>query len=304
MSTILVTGATGTVGREVVPALRASGARMRVLVRDAAKADGLRAPDVEVAVGDYGDHASLRAAMHGVERLFLLVPPGPEATAQERALIDAAVAGGVRHVVKLSAIGADEAQPCAFLRHHGVAERMLHESGLAWTMLRPNGFFTNLSGSFGESVARQGAIHAPAGSAPLSYVHPRDVGEVAAAMLAGGGHEGETHVLTGPEALGYADFARVLSEELRRRVLYVDVPPDAARQAMLASGMPPWFVEAVLDLYAYMRTAPEAGQVTDNVPRTLGRPATSFAEFVREDPARFGGIADPAGDRAHGAIAP
>src|SRR5215211_831576 len=151
---ILITGATGTTGREVVEALRRLGAKgVRALVRDPARADFIRAAGFETVAGDFERPETLDAALEGVERALLLTPPSPQTFEQQRAFIEAARRAGVRHVVKLSAFGADADAPEGFGKWHGQSENLPKTSGLKWTILRPNFFMQNLLGQARQIAA-------------------------------------------------------------------------------------------------------------------------------------------------------
>ncbi len=279
---ILVLGATGTTGGEVARQLIAAGHRPRLLVRTPDKAAAF-ADGAELARGDLGDPESLRAAMRGVERVYL-VSSGGDLVGLEGNVIDAARASGVRHVVKLSVLGAD-APEIFFARAHAESERRLRESGLAWTMLRPGNFASNTLG-WAETIRTQGAFYQPTGEGRWAAIDPADIGAVAVRALTEPGHEGEAYALTGPEALSVASYAAVLAEVLGRPVRFVDVPPEAAREGMLGAGMPPAYVDGLLDLMAAMK-ADRMAEVTDGVPRLLGRPATPFADWARRHRAAF-----------------
>lgn len=299
---ILLTGATGTVGSEVVKQLRESGARgVRVLARDPSRTGDARAAGFEVVAGDFEDAASLRAALEGVERALLLTPPTPRTFEQQAAFIEAAREAGVRRVVKLSAIGADAAAPGGFLKWHGQADDLLKSSGLGYTILRPNSFMQNLLGQ-ARAIAEQGVIYQPVGDARAAFIDARDIAAVAARVLTEDVHEGKTYVLTGPESLSYYDVADSLSMAMTERghvaaitseestakladefkkVTYVPITPDEFRQGALAQGMPEWLVEA-LGLLNAAFAAGEFAAVTDDVRRATGRDATSFEAFARD----------------------
>src|SRR5215207_1094733 len=151
---ILITGATGTTGREVVKGLRGLGAKgVRALVRDPARADFIREAGFETVAGDFERPETLGAALEGVERALLLTPPTPDTVAHHREFIRSAADAGVRHVVKLSAFGADADAPEGFGRWHGQSESLLKTSGLGWTVLRPNFFMQNLLGQARQIAA-------------------------------------------------------------------------------------------------------------------------------------------------------
>ena len=284
---ILITGGTGTAGREISKALERMGVRYRSLVRNRGKASVGASPMVDLVEADLSRPETLEAALDGVEKALLLTASSPEAAQQERNFIRAAKRAGVRYVVKFSAYGASLQAPHFFGRQHGEGERELEDSGLPFTMLRPNGFFQNVLGNAGSIQARS-ALHAPAGDMKFSAVDVRDVAAVAAHVLTEPGHQWQRYTITGPEALSHAEIADRFSRVLGRTIRFVDVPEDAAREWMLAAGIPAWTVDKVLDLYRYYRSG-AAAEVTDNV-ECVGRKAPiAFQQFVRDHTAVFSG---------------
>jgi uncharacterized protein YbjT (DUF2867 family) len=280
--TILVTGSTGTIGGEVARQLIAAGVRPRLLVRDPAKAREFEGK-ADIVKGDLGDAASLERAMRGVEKLFL-VGSGVDGQALEAKAVDAAKKAGVKHVVKLSVLGAQE-EAITFARWHRPVEGQLEASGMAWTFLRPVNFMSNMLGNIG-SIKGQGAFYEPTGDGKTSVIDPVDVGAVAVKALTEPGHEGKAYTLTGPEALSSAEQAAVLTKALGREVKFVDVPPEAAKQAMAGTGMPAAYVDALLDLLAAMR-AGRTATVTDSVQKVVGRKPGTFADWARRHAAAF-----------------
>ena len=278
----LVLGATGTVGGAVARELIAAGERPRLLVRNPDKARAF-AETTEVVRGDLEDIASLRAAMHGVDKVFMM-STGTNAVALEGNVVDAAVAEGVAHVVKLSVMSS-EAPAITFARWHNAAEQKLKASGIAWTMLRPGNFMTNALG-WAPTIKADGNIYQPTGTGTWAAIDPADIGAVAVRALTSAGHEGKEYTLTGPEAFDGAGYAAILTRVLGKTVTFVDVPPDAARQAMLGSGAPPEYVEALLDLLAAMK-AGYTGAVTDTVQELLGRPAATFESWATRNAGAF-----------------
>src|SRR5438477_533246 len=232
---VLVTGATGTIGRDVAMRLSEKGASVRAGVRDQAKARKQFGADIALVPFDFENEKTFFGAFEGVEKVFLLPPLLPNQLEVMNTFVDAAKRAGIRHIVKLSAIGVDdETQPIA-IKGHAANEQHIRESGLAFTFLRPNSFMQNFITFFSP---RNGAIHLPWGSGKASFVDTRDIASVAAEVLMSDGHDEKIYTLTGPAALGIADVARILSEAVRREFKYVDVPESAARDAMLQVGMP------------------------------------------------------------------
>ncbi|GAC1649636.1 MAG: SDR family oxidoreductase [Gemmatimonadaceae bacterium] len=279
---ILVLGATGTTGGEVARALIGAGERPRLLVRSREKARAFE-KQAQIVTGDLADIGSLRAAMTGIDRLYL-VSTGAELVKLERNAVDAAVKAGVRHIVKLSVIGADDPS-ITFARWHQAAEESVMRSGLAWTMLRPGSFMTNALG-WVPTIKTQSAFFQPTGIGRWAAIDPGDIAAVALRALTTSGHEGKAYTLTGPESMDAAGYAAILARTLGKPVSFVDVPPEAAKKGMVASGMPPAYVEALLDLLAAMK-AGMTDLVTPTVKRLLGREPTTFADWSRRHVAAF-----------------
>ena len=285
---ILITGATGTTGREVVGELHRLGARdVRALVRDPARAGFIREAGFEAVAGDFEKPETLGPALEGVERALLLTPPTPDTVGQQRDFIKAAAGAGVRHVVKLSAVGADAGAPEGFGKWHGQSENLLKTSGLKWTMLRPNFFMQNLLGQ-ARQIAATGAIYQPLGDARASFIDARDIAAVAARTLTEDGHEEQTYTLTGPEALSYHDIAAKLSEATGRTIDYVPVSPEQFRAGALGAGLPEWLVSALERLNELFASG-AAAEVTDDVRRIGRKEPTTFEQFARDNAEAFKG---------------
>lgn len=278
----LVLGSTGTIGGEVARQLIAAGERPRLLVRSPDKA---RAFDgqADIVAGDLGDPASLERAMRGVDHLFLL-SSGADLVTAEAAAVDAAVRSGVTHVVKLSVIGADDPQ-ITFARWHRASEDHIRATSLDWTFLRPGNFMTNALG-WAPTIRAQRAFYQPTGTGRWAAIDPADIGAVAVRALTSPGHAGQAYTLTGPESMDAAGYAAVLARVLGAPVQFVDVPPEAARQGMLDSGVPAPYVDALLDLLAAMK-AGAADAVTPTVKQVLGRAPATFEEWARRHAAAF-----------------
>ena len=280
---ILVTGATGTIGREVIRCLAKKNAVVRAGIRNAAQARTEFGESVELTTFDFEETGSYPAALKDVEKLFILPPLIANQLDVTTALVDAAKSVGVRHIVKLSAVGADPAARFTLGKWHGRADEYIRQSGLAFTVLRPNSFMQNFINYF---PPRDGMIYLPWGNGKASFVDTRDVGAVAAEALTSQGHEGATYDLTGPEALAVADVARILSTVSGREIRYVDVPEAAARDAMQQAQIPQWQVDALLELHAINKQG-LWDAVTTNVEKATGRPATNFAQFAHDHAQSF-----------------
>jgi uncharacterized protein YbjT (DUF2867 family) len=285
MTTVLVTGATGTVGAQVVRELQAQAVPVRALVRDP-EAAAARLGPVELAVGDFADRASLRRALQGVSRVFLSSADGPDKVAHEQAVIDAAAEVGIERIVKLSAINAGMDSPLPTFAWHGAIEHHLHRSGVRAVVLRAGFFMTNLLMVAG-GVASTGQLYAPAGDARIAMVDPADVAAAAAALL-GGGHAGGCYELAGGEAISFADVAQAVAAATGRPVTFVNVPTDAAPAAFENGRNPPWLVAQLLGVFALIREGRYA-QPSDTLPTLTGRAPRTIGDFARDYANAFGG---------------
>jgi uncharacterized protein YbjT (DUF2867 family) len=280
---ILITGATGSIGRHLVHRLRQQHVPMRALVRDP---DRGRALNCDLVVGDYDNPESIAAAMPGIDRVFLCSPgaqpvSGPQPMiAQETAVIDAAVRAGVRRVVKVSVW---HARPGGLLAEgaHGEIEARLEASGLDWSILQPSGFMQNFrtgTGTFGSDGNFLGAY----GPARVSYIDCADIAACTAVLLSTNRGSRQLYVLTGPEALTHTEIAARLSEAHGRTVSYVDLSPEDWAATLVAQGLPDQFAA---DLAAF-HTEVAAGslaETTTAVEDLIGRPATTFSEFLARE---------------------
>jgi uncharacterized protein YbjT (DUF2867 family) len=281
---ILLTGSTGSVGLALAQLLSQRGIAYRAMVRDVAKASSLDLAGVEWVQGDFHDPASLRPALEGIDRVFLLAPPVEHIDQIEATFIDIAATCGVRHIVNLSAVGAGIGVPHRFGQWHGLTEKYLHESTLDFTILRPNFFMQNLLTM--TAMIQQGTLYVPAGEGKAPFVDARDIAAVAASCLTETGHEGKIYEVTGPVAIGYADIAATLSKVLGRTINYVDVPIAAAQASMLETGMPAWLVDALNELNTGLKEN-RFGLVTDVVSEVGHKTPIGLESFVRDHMAMF-----------------
>ena len=277
---ILVTGATGNVGQPLVTVLAQAGAAVRAIVHSPDRAAALEAEGVDVVVGDLSDPTTYEPALDGIDHAFLLVRATPSQVEQESAFVRSAARAGVAHVVKLSALGTAPDSPVRLGAGQAVIEQRLGESGLGWTILRPNGFMQNTL-AYAGSLAAAGEFYSPQGDGAVAMIDARDVADVAARVLLDPGHEGAVYELTGPEALTNDAVAEHIAAAMGRPARHVDVPEDAARAGMVDAGVPAWNADGVIELIAFYR-AGDAAAVSPAVPELLGRPARSYADFAHE----------------------
>lgn len=281
---ILVTGGTGTAGGEIVSQLAATGTPFRAMVRDVTKAATLKLTGIEVVQGDFDRPDTLPAALKGIDQVMLVSPPMPRQAELEGQMVAAVKRAGVRHIVKFSAMTADPNSKARFPRLHGITERAIIESGIAWTFLRPTFFMQNLLGLAG--MVKGGTIYQPCGDGRAGFVDTADIAAVAVEALTEPGHEGIAYDITGPELLSYDDVARIFAEALGKPVKYQDVPPAVARGGLLGAGIPEWNADGILELCNQMR-AGEYAKLTTVVKDVAKKQPIPLAEFVRENADAF-----------------
>jgi uncharacterized protein YbjT (DUF2867 family) len=274
---ILITGASGNVGKEVLKQIAQTGVQVRAAFQSASKA--APAPSgVEIVTVDYNQPESLRTALKAVERVFLVGPPTAQLPALERKAMEVIAQSGVRQVVKLSAMGGREA---IFSRQHAQSEDYIESTGVPYTFLRPNGFMQNMVNYNAPTINTQNAFYGSEDDGRVSQIDVRDVAAVAVKALTEDGYAGKAYSLTGPEALTNSEIARILSDELGREIRFVNLPPAKLREALLAAGVPEWNADALLDLQRLYREG-KAAKVTREVEQILGRKPISFAQFFRD----------------------
>jgi uncharacterized protein YbjT (DUF2867 family) len=278
---ILITGATGHVGRELVPQLLQAGHPVRVLVRDPRKVAALD-PSVQRAVGDLDRPETLGPTLDGVESLFLVTFE----TRQDAAVLAAARQAGVRRVVKLSTLEATDAvlQIGKWSRER---ERLIEASGLEWTFLRPGMFMTNTIDWWADAIRAQGGVYFPGGAkGQVAPIDPADVAAVAALALTQPGHNGQAYELTGAQLFTMGEMVAAIGCALGKPLKYNGIPPFAAKMWMLQSGMDKTLMAALMELLSALRQN-KGAQVTDIFERLTGRPPRSFEAWCREHVAAF-----------------
>lgn len=277
---ILVTGATGNVGRRVLARLTAAGHSVRAVVRDPSRA---KLPaGVAAVTADLADPETVRPHLDGVQAVFLIWPfVDTAATVQlaPRVAHTFASAGSPR-VVYVSAAYADT-DPDSFW---AVVERAIADSGLPWTVLRPSGIATNTLGWAG-AIRTEGVVRWPYGTAARSLIHQDDIAAVAVEALTSDRHDRRTYVLTGPETVTQAEQVRIIGTAVGRDVRWEDVPAEAVRPMLVEAFGNPAFADAALASWATMVEKPE--RVTDDVATVLGRPARTFAQWAADHAADF-----------------
>jgi uncharacterized protein YbjT (DUF2867 family) len=272
---ILITGATGNIGRELARELDVKDVEFRVLVRDPARAAGLPRRGEQV-VGDLGDPATLVPAFDRADKLFLLTPG--IATEHTAHAVAAAQAAGVRHIVHLSSFNVLGDPRPAMGRWHHQREEIVRDSGIPATFLRPGGFMSNAF-DWAPTIRAGGYVIDPIGPGRFALIDPADIAAVAALCLTEDGHEGQSYVPTGDELMTTAEYVRILAAATGLDIeIREAATPDEAVRARFPHGAPPALADAITEGFALMR-ADTAGFRTDTVERLLGRRPATFADW-------------------------
>jgi uncharacterized protein YbjT (DUF2867 family) len=282
---ILITGASGNVGAAVLAEVAKTGKAFRAMYRN--DADSIKAPKgTETAIADFSSRESLDRALAGVDTVYLVCSPIPTLVELESNVIAACAARGVKHIVLNSALGAGD-YPKSFPAWHRAVEDKLVNSGMGYTIFRPNSFMQNILAFYAPSICSDGAFYGAYGNARISFLDVRDIARVVAkALTKPSDHAGKTYELNGPEAVTCAELAGRIERAAKRSVNYVDIPESAQRKSMLDLGMPEWQVDALLDLQRYY-TNGQGGEVTDVLGRLLGAPPKTVDQFLDEFKEQF-----------------
>jgi uncharacterized protein YbjT (DUF2867 family) len=283
---ILLTGATGRVGRATASALLNSNVPFRVLVRDATKF-ALIDPKIEVVTGDLVDVQSVRRALQGIERALIVMGNHPDQAAIERQFATLAMEAGVAHLVKISSMEAAETASAVLPLNHYETEQHIVASGMNWTFLRPNFYMQNML-MYAEAIKRSAGFALPLGAALTAMIDTQDVGEVAAAVLMEQGHAGHIYELTGPDLMNFHEVAQRLGDVIGSNVRYHEQSAEDFRATLERFISSPWQLDAVCELFAEIAAGSLAYR-TETVRELLGRAPMCIESFARRFSPSFGG---------------
>ena len=285
---ILVTGSTGNVGSKLLVELLARKAPVRAFARKSEDVKRLKAQGIDAIRGDMTDRESVRSALQGVTRLYILTPSSPQLEEIESMFVEEAKKAGVLHIVKHSVLGADVNAICPFTSIHAQAEDVIKASGVAYTFLRLNSFMQNFVTSHARSIVAQGTFYEPLADAQVSHVDTRDIALAAANVLTEAGHEGRAYDITGPEAHTDAQIAEKLTALLGKQITYTPVPDEAMRQGLKSAGLSDWYADSLVKLYQFYRQGGGA-PVTTDLQLLIRRKPRTMEAYLQENVAAFRG---------------
>ena len=278
---ILITGATGKTGSATAKSLGEKGETFRALIRNEEKKEGLESLGGEVVIGSIENTEVVNQSMQGVKTVLVLLPNSESQLALEKQLVDSAKQAGVERIVKMSSIEATPDATSPIPKLHLESEEYIKQSGLAWTMIKPNFYMQNLLASAG-TIKEQGKIFLPMGEGKTGMIDTTDVGKVIAKVLSEDGHESMNHEITGPEILSFYEVAEIFSKALGKQVDYVDVPMDAYKETLGQFLTNQWHLDAVIDLF---KGIAEGGieDKTDTFNELMGETPKSLSQFLAEN---------------------
>jgi uncharacterized protein YbjT (DUF2867 family) len=284
---ILVTGATGTVGNEIVNQLSKSDIPVKIkaavhLNGNARKVGGGN-DEIETVPIDYNRPESLKAGLSDVDKLFLLSRDSPTMVELTSNVITEAKKSGIKHIVGLSAKGADLKAESPSLRMHRQVEIIIEESGIPFTFLRPNEFMQNFINLHGPSIKSNNTFYMAVGDSKVSIVDVRDIAAVGVqALTHSEKHHDKTYTITGKEALSYYQIADILSDVTGRKISYMDLSEGDFRRALRKAGVDDWFIYVVLGMLDSIYRSGIAAQVYSTVEEVTGRKPITFTQFAKD----------------------
>jgi uncharacterized protein YbjT (DUF2867 family) len=277
---IVLTGATGTIGSSLVEQLTQKGTKFRVVARHPDKVK--KAPNVEVVQGSYDEMGTLESAFKGATRVFALTNSVPESVQWHKNIVDAAKKSGVKHVVRLSVIGADKSSPVKLAAWHWECDEHLKASGLTWTILQPTYFMQNFMGGI-PTIKKDGAFYGAGQHGKIAAIDARDIAAVALKTLTEDQHAGKTYPLTGNQPITQSEFAERVSKVVGKPVKYVDLPPAQFKAGLTSAGLADWYAQDFVTMHQFISQGGMA-QVDPTTGQLLGR-VRSWDDFF----AAYGG---------------
>ena len=282
MGKILVIGATGNIGSHLVERLKEKNQEVIAGVSSLSKAGRFSKLGIDTAILNFTQPDTLESAFDGVDRLFLLLPLVEPMATWGLQVIEAAKKAGVRFVLRSSGMGADPDTTYELGKTHGLIDQALMQSGLAYTIVRPNSFMQNYVNYFGATIREQQAFYLAQGQGRMSLIDVRDIAAADAAILADPGpHHHKAYDLTGPEALTNDEVAGIISRVTDKTITYHDINEQSFRQGLAKMGLPEWNIRVMESLNRRIKLGLTA-EVTSSVRAMTGKDPVSFARFAED----------------------
>ncbi|MBL3658783.1 SDR family oxidoreductase [Fulvivirga sediminis] len=278
---ILITGATSGIGHRLCQLLAGNKHTFRAMCRKEEQIKEFEKEGIKAVLGNFKDYESLKIAMQGCERLFLLTPPHPEMIKWEKSAIDAAKASGIKYIVKISASDANVRSAVPWAKSHAIIDHHLRDSGIDWTILKPTAFMQNFLSS--AKPVSKGFLPQVAGKGKVGYIHTDDIANVAFCVITEDKHSLATYYLSAPEALDMQEIADQFTTVLDKKVKYVNLPKLAFRALLRLSGVSSWFASGTVVQFAEVVARSHALDISKEVYRLTKSEPKTFVEFIREN---------------------
>ncbi|WP_261817832.1 SDR family oxidoreductase [Vibrio gallicus] len=280
MMEILVLGATGNTGSEVVRQLKQQQVDFGIMARNADAATTLDVAPSQVRVSSYDNVDTMTEAMRGIKKIYVAMPAHPNNQKWIENIVAAAKNANVELIVKLSGMGAKSDAGSEIIRTHVITDDIVKASGISYTIVQPNSFFQNLYASLG-TINAMGQFFLPLAQAKQSVIDIRDVATVVVSVLTKPDHQNKTYLISGPEALTFTEQAEILSELSGKQIDYIAIPQQAAESAMKEAGMDYWSAEKLAEIMAWFAKGDYA-DVTTTVEKVTGNKPRTFRAFAKE----------------------
>jgi len=280
---ILVAGATGNTGSEILKQLLEKGVQFKAMSRDKSKFKNIAG--INRVEGNFADISSLVLAFKDVENIYVAMPAHPDNEVWINNIISASKKAGVLHIVKLSGMGVSPDAGSEIIRVHAKTDDMLMQSGLVYTLLRSNSFYQNIFASI-PTIKNQSSIYSPLSDSKLSLIDIRDVAAVAVKALTENGHNNKIYNLTGPETLSYYDIAKKIGSAIGKDITYYPISKEQAKLSMLKAGVSEWRADKLSEILEWFgKGGFEA--ISPDVESVLNRSAYRFDEFFNDYKIKF-----------------
>jgi uncharacterized protein YbjT (DUF2867 family) len=282
---VLVTGATGNTGSLLLPKLLKSDVDVSIFVRDEAKAASLKEMGARVVVGDLDKPETIRAAVKGIDKIYLLTWNGQSQLKQAENILNEISKSGKPHIIRHSMWGSENSR---IIKQGYKIEEMIKSSGMPWTILKPTFFMQNTMMA-AQTIESDGVIYWDMKDGKLGMIDVRDIADAAFGAITQNGHEGKSYILTGPDPVSFHDIAHIFSKVLSKEVKYVNVPGEASFQAMVGMGIPEWIAKGYQELSEGFSDN-FANSTNNNVEILTGHKARSFEQFATDFAQVFTGV--------------
>lgn len=277
---VLVTGATGNIASLVIPQLIEKGVSVRAFVRNVSKAEKWKKMGVEIVEGEFSSADQLNEATKGMDVVLSITPPSEDAFENASAITRAAKNNGVKHLIRISAIGAAADAPTENGKLHYKTDEDIKAAGIPYTILRPQFYMQNVFMS-APSIMEQGNMYWGMGEGKLGMIDIRDIADACVSLIVNGGHENKIYNPTGPASITFSEVAKMIAEGIESPVNYIAVPLEAVGDAIRKAGWGEWSAQMMMD-YSKAYSNGWGDFINNDIETITGKKPRSFQNFFNE----------------------